>query len=48
MSGPVDWPLALGLIVVFVVMSVFRWRYFQSLARRRDAARRKKEAPPAP
>jgi len=44
----VDWPLALGLIVVFVVMSMVRWRYFKSLARRRDAARRQKEAPPTP
>jgi len=31
----VDWPLAITLAVVFVVMSVFRWRYFRSLARRR-------------
>jgi hypothetical protein len=31
----VDWPLAILLGVVFVVMSVVRWRYFQSLARRR-------------
>jgi membrane protein implicated in regulation of membrane protease activity len=31
----VDWPLAITLVVVFVVMSVFRWRYFRSVARRR-------------
>jgi membrane protein implicated in regulation of membrane protease activity len=26
----VDWPLALTLAFVFVVMSVVRWRYFRS------------------
>jgi hypothetical protein len=31
----VDWPLAITLAVVFVVMSVVRWRYFRSVARRR-------------
>jgi membrane protein implicated in regulation of membrane protease activity len=31
----IDWPLAITLAVVFVVMSVLRWRYFQSVARRR-------------
>jgi hypothetical protein len=31
----IDWPLAITLAVVFVVMSIFRWRYFRSLARRR-------------
>lgn len=30
----VDWPLAISLGVVFVVMSVVRWRYFRSRARR--------------
>jgi hypothetical protein len=30
----VDWPLAITLAVVFVVMSVLRWRYFRSVARR--------------
>ena len=35
----VDWPLAITLAIVFVVMSVVRWRYFKSLARRRSAAR---------
>lgn len=33
MSG-IDWPLAILLAVMFVVMSVLRWRYFQSKARR--------------
>jgi hypothetical protein len=32
MNG-IDWPLAIMLLVVFVVMSVFRWRYFRSAAR---------------
>ena len=31
----VDWPLAIVLGVMFVVMSVVRWRYFKSLGRRR-------------
>jgi membrane protein implicated in regulation of membrane protease activity len=35
----VDWPLALTLAFVFVVMSVVRWRYFM-----RRAARLKREA----
>jgi membrane protein implicated in regulation of membrane protease activity len=38
----VDWPLAITLAVVFVVMSVVRWRYFRSLARRRA---RRQDAP---
>jgi hypothetical protein len=33
----VDWPLAITLAVVFVVMSVVRWRYFRSVARRRSS-----------
>lgn len=41
----IDWPLAIVLAVVFVVMSVVRWRYFKSLARRRTQASRKD--PPA-
>lgn len=40
----IDWPLAIVLGVVFVAMSVVRWRYFKSLARRRSQARR--EGPP--
>jgi len=36
----VDWPLAIMLAVVFVVMSVVRWRYFKGLARRRSERRR--------
>ena len=31
----IDWPLAITLAVVFIVMSIVRWRYFRSLARRR-------------
>jgi hypothetical protein len=30
----IDWPLAITLAVVFVVMSIVRWRYFKSRARR--------------
>jgi hypothetical protein len=30
----IDWPLAIALGVVFVVMSVVRWRYFRSASRR--------------
>ena len=35
----VDWPLAITLAVMFVVMSVLRWRYFRSVARRRAQRR---------
>ena len=35
----IDWPLAITLAVVFLVMSVFRWRYFRSVARRRAERR---------
>lgn len=31
----IDWPLAITLAILFVVMSVVRWRYFRSVARRR-------------
>jgi membrane protein implicated in regulation of membrane protease activity len=42
----IDWPLALTLAFVFVVMSVVRWRYFmRRAARRKDAATGK--GPPA-
>jgi hypothetical protein len=34
MSG-IDWPLAIGLAIVFVVTSVVRWRYFKRRAERR-------------
>jgi hypothetical protein len=49
----VDWPLAITLAVVFVVMSIVRWRYFRSVARRRarrDAASTGTDRvdPPAP
>jgi uncharacterized membrane protein len=36
----IDWPLAIMLAVMFVVMSVFRWRYFRSVARRRAKHRK--------
>jgi len=38
----IDWPLAITLAVVFVLMSIVRWRYFRSVARRR--ARRAEES----
>jgi hypothetical protein len=34
----VDWPLAILLAVMFVVMSVLRWRYFQKRFARRGRA----------
>lgn len=45
----VDWPLAVMLAVVFVVMSVFRWRYFRSRADRiaRAARDRAEREPPS-
>ena len=43
----VDWPLAIGLLIVFFVMSVVRWRYFKSLGRRLER-KRGKDAPPPP
>jgi len=45
----IDWPLALTLAVVFVVMSVVRWRYFRSVARRAKRAENvERDGPPAP
>jgi hypothetical protein len=41
----VDWPLAITLAVVFVVMSVVRWRYFRSVARRHEQRARGEDAP---
>jgi hypothetical protein len=41
----IDWPLAITLAVVFVVMSVFRWRYFRSVARRRAQRREGADSP---
>jgi membrane protein implicated in regulation of membrane protease activity len=32
----VDWPLAIALVIVFVVMSVVRWRYFMRRSRRKQ------------
>jgi membrane protein implicated in regulation of membrane protease activity len=31
----IDWPLAIVLVIVFVVSSVVRWRYFKRRAERR-------------
>lgn len=31
----IDWPLAIVLGIVFVAMSVARWRFFMARARRR-------------
>jgi membrane protein implicated in regulation of membrane protease activity len=44
MNG-VDWPLAITLAVVFVVMSVARWRYFSARARRSARKREEREPP---
>ena len=41
----IDWPLAGTLLVVFVVMSVLRWRYFKRRMARHDARDRGKGAP---
>jgi hypothetical protein len=35
----IDWPLAIALGVVFVVMSLLRWRYFRRRMRRRGTER---------
>jgi hypothetical protein len=43
----VDWPLAILLAIVFVVMSVLRWRYFKSVARRSARKREATGDPPA-
>jgi membrane protein implicated in regulation of membrane protease activity len=41
----IDWPLALTLAFVFVVMSVVRWRYFMRRARRRKGGMTGKGTP---
>jgi hypothetical protein len=41
----IDWPLAGALAVVFVVLSVVRWRYFKRRMNRHDARDREKGAP---
>jgi hypothetical protein len=41
----IDWPLAVTLAFVFVVMSFLRWRYFRSRARRLDRERARQEPP---
>jgi len=42
----VDWPLAITLAIVFVLMSVVRWRYFRSVARRRARRSEHGDSPP--
>lgn len=42
----IDWPLAITLAVVFVVMSAVRWRYFRSVARRSARRVQKGDSPP--
>ena len=39
----VDWPLAITLVIVFVVMSAVRWRYFRALGRRWDRAKSERD-----
>lgn len=34
MRANIDWPFAIGLAVVFVVMSYARWRWFRARMRR--------------
>ncbi|HKP16350.1 MAG TPA: hypothetical protein VJT85_09795 [Gemmatimonadaceae bacterium] len=41
----IDWPLAITLAVVFVVMSVVRWQYFRSVARRRARRQESDDTP---
>jgi hypothetical protein len=41
----IDWPLAVTLAIVFVVMSVLRWRYFRRRMNRHDGHDRGKGAP---
>jgi len=41
----IDWPLAITLVVVFLVTSVLRWRYFRLRARRLDRERARREPP---
>ena len=38
----IDWPLAGMLAVMFVVMSVVRWRYFKRRMNRHETRERKK------
>ena len=45
MSG-IDWPLAIPLVVVFVVMSVVRWKYFtRRMTGRREDRKTEKGTP---
>jgi hypothetical protein len=36
----IDWPLAITLAIVFVVMSALRWRYFKRRMRRGEKSER--------
>ena len=44
----IDWPLAAGLGVIFVVTSIVRWRYFNAAAKRWTAKRPAPERPTGP
>ena len=41
----IDWPLAGTLAVVFVVMSLLRWRYFRRRMERQNRRERGKGTP---
>ena len=41
----IDWPLAGTLVVMFVVMSVLRWRYFKRRLERHARNEREKGTP---
>jgi hypothetical protein len=43
----IDWPLAIGLAVVFVVMSYARWRWFSARMRRIPRPPRPAAPPPS-
>lgn len=42
----IDWPLALTLAAMFVVMSALRWRYFTSASRRWNRPRQESSSNP--
>ena len=47
MTG-IDWPLAIVLLVMFVVMSTLRWRYFKRrMARSRQVQTAERTTAPA-
>ena len=41
----IDWPLAIALGAMFVVMSLLRWRYFRRRMKGRDAGATGKGTP---